>query len=193
MNTPSLRFRLKVVVAGVANLLALSYIHYISGYEFLFFVFYFIPAAMCGWYMGRLSIFCMSILTGVVWCFVDILTNHQYPHEVFRYANSVLCFIAFATIGLLVQGLRQSVGEHAATSRKLQKALDELKESTEQITKLQNSLQVVCAWTKRINVNGKWLSADEFLTEQLKAQVSYGVSPEAMKKVLQPDAALETA
>ena len=49
---------------------------------------------------------------------------------------------------------------------------------------LQRHLHVVCAWTKRINVEGKWIPLDEFMTDKLNAKLSYGVSPEAMKEVL---------
>lgn len=186
MEQRSLRYRAKVLLASIANLLVLSYIHYLTGYEFLFFVFYFIPVSLCGWYLGRRAVLTLAILTGVSWCFVDILTHHQYPHEFFRYANSFICFLAFGSIGVLVQGLRQSLNEQTRSRQELEKALAELNHSTEQIRKLQGGLQVVCAWTKRINVEGKWIGLDEFLTDKLNAKVSYGVSPEAMQEMLAP-------
>ena len=179
-----MKYRLKVLLAALANLLVISYIHYLTGYQFLFFVFYFIPVSLCGWYLGRMSVFGMAVATGFTWCFVDILSDHQYPHEVVRYANSFLCFVAFATIGILLQGLKQSVNEQTKARQELQKTLDELNRSTEAIRKLQGQLQVVCAWTKRVHVEGKWIPLDEFLTDKLHAKVSYGVSPEAMQEVL---------
>lgn len=185
MREKSFQFRVKVILASLANLLAISYIHYITGFQLLFFVFYFVPVALAGWYLGRLSVFCLSVLTGMSWCFVDILSNHQYPHEIFRYANSMICFLAFATIGVLVQGLRQALNQQRHTSQELQKANDELKRSSEALQTLQNHMQVVCAWTKRINVEGKWVPLDEFLRDKLNAQISFGVSPEAMQQILQ--------
>jgi hypothetical protein len=41
-------FQLKVILASVANLLVLSYIVYLAGYHFLFFVFFFIPVSLWG-------------------------------------------------------------------------------------------------------------------------------------------------
>jgi K+-sensing histidine kinase KdpD len=184
MDQHSLGFRLKVLLAGMGNLLVLSYIHYLTGYEFLFFVFYFVPVSLCGWYLGRGPVVAMAILTGVSWCFVDIFSHHHYPLEIFRYANSFICFLAFGSIGLLVQGLRQSVNEQRRSRQELEKTLSELNRSTEEIRKLQGHLQVVCAWTKRVNVEGKWIALDEFLTAKLNAKVSYGVSPEAMQEML---------
>jgi K+-sensing histidine kinase KdpD len=184
MNKPSMKQYVKVILASLANLLVLSYIVYLTGYNFQFFVFFFIPVALCGWYLGRLSVFCMAVLSGMSWCFVDILSQHQYPSEVMRYWNSFICFIAFTIIGLLLQKLRQSLKEQLTARAELEKALDELKLSTEESRKLQGQLQVVCAWTKRINVEGKWIALDEFLTDKLHTKVSYGVSPEAMQEVL---------
>jgi K+-sensing histidine kinase KdpD len=184
MKQPGMSFRVKVILASLANLAAVSYIVYLTGYHFLFFVFFFIPVSLCGWYLGRKSVVCMSILSGMSWCFVDILSNHPYPFEVVRYWNSVICFIAFAIIGSLLQRLRQSLIEQTQARKDLQEALDELRRSTDEIRGLQDQLQVVCAWTKRINVEGKWIALDEFLTDKLHAKVSYGVSPEAMQEVL---------
>jgi hypothetical protein len=181
----------KVILASLANLIAVSYIDYLTGYQYLFFVFYFIPVAMCGWYLGRTAVLCMAILTGMSWCFVDILSHHLYPSEVARYANSFICFLAFGSIGLLLQGLRQSLGEQLRIRRELEDALGEIQRSTAETRKLQGQLQVVCAWTKRINVEGKWIGLDEFLTNKLNAKITYGVSPEAMQEVLNMDRAPE--
>ena len=183
-NHMSKLFRLKVIAASLANLLVLSYIVYLAGYNFLFFIFFFIPVAMCGWYLGRISVVCMAILSGVSWCVVDILSNHFYPAEVCRYANTVICFLAFAIIGLLMQRLRHSLTEQVGVNQELGKTLEELKRSTEDARKLQSQLQVVCAWTKRINIEGRWVALDEFLTQQLNTKITYGVSPEAMQEVL---------
>ena len=183
-NYMSMRFQLKVIAASLANLLVLSYIVYLAGYNFLFFIFFFIPVAMCGWYLGRISVICMAILSGVSWCVVDIFSNHFYPSDLFRYANTVICFLAFASIGLLMQRLRHSLTEQVRVSQELQKTLEELKRSTEHSRKLQGQLQVVCAWTKRINIEGRWVALDEFLTHELNTKITYGVSPEAMSEVL---------
>jgi K+-sensing histidine kinase KdpD len=177
-------FKLKVLAASLANLLVLSYIVYLAGYNFLFFIFFFIPVSLCGWYLGRVSVVCMAILSGVSWCVVDILSNHYYPSELCRYANTVICFLAFAIIGLLLQRLRHSLTEQLRVRRDLEKTLEELNRTTEEARKLQSQLQVVCAWTKRINIEGGWVALDEFLTNTLNTKITYGVSPEAMQAVL---------
>jgi hypothetical protein len=178
-------FRVKAICASLASLVTVSYVHYITGYQFLLFIFYFIPVSLCGWYLGRRAVVIMAVLTGVSWCFVDILSDHHYPLEIFRYCNSFICFIAFAMIGLLLQRLRQSLHEQTRVRLLLEQTLDDLTRSTGEARKLQQQLHVVCAWSKRIKVEGKWIAMDEFLRDKLNAKVSYGVSPEAMEEVLQ--------
>ncbi len=184
-NQMTVRFRIKAICASLATLVALSYIDYITRYQFLLFIFYFVPVSLAGWYLGRTAVLSMAILSGMSWCFVDILSDHHYPHEIFRYCNSFICFIAFATIGLLLQSLRQSLQEQVRVRRQLERTLDDLTRSTGEARKLQQQLHVVCAWTKRIKVEGKWIAMDEFLRDKLDAKVTYGVSPEAMEEVLQ--------
>ena len=187
MQKNDLRFRLKAICACLASLVALSYIDYVSRYQFLLFIFYFVPVSMAGWYLGRYAVLSMAILTGMSWCSIDILSNHHYPNELIRYWNSLICFLAFAIIGLLLQSLRRSLNQQTIVRQRFEKALTDLTQATEETVKLQHQLHVVCAWTKRINIEGKWIPLDEFLTDKLNAKVSYGVSPEAMAEVLQND------
>jgi len=43
--------------------------------------------------------------------------------------------------------------------------------------------QVVYAWTERINVEGRWIALDEFLTKNLNSKITNGVSSQAMQEV----------
>jgi CheY-like chemotaxis protein len=54
----------------------------------------------------------------------------------------------------------------------------------EEIKSLQEHAQVVCAWTDRIQIAGKWLKLTEFLSEHLHLKVTHGVSPEGKQQFL---------
>jgi PAS domain S-box-containing protein len=54
----------------------------------------------------------------------------------------------------------------------------QLAEATAEIQRLQRGLLKVCAWTKRIELNGKWIPIDEFLTKNLHLKLTPGVSVE---------------
>ncbi len=179
---PAVRWR--VVLASLLSLALVSYVDYVTGYELLFFVFYFFPVSLCGWYLGRPTTLVMAILGGASWFMVDRLSGHVYPNEAIRVWNASICLAAFAIIGLVLQRLRRALAEQERARQKLAGALADLSRSTEEISKLQTELQVVCAWTKRIRIDGQWMAFDKFLAEKLHLSVSHGISPEALEAAI---------
>jgi K+-sensing histidine kinase KdpD len=182
MNPTSKSTRWIIAVVSVFSLLVMAYIDYITGYELVFSAAYLIPVALCAWYFGRLAIWLMSIASGLASWFVDMLSGHTYAHFMIQYWNSFTCFLVSLLTGLLLHRLKHILKERQQINNDLQKALEELKRSTEEIMKLQNGLQVVCAWTKRIKVEEQWMTPDEFLTTQLHLKISHGMSPEASQE-----------
>jgi len=69
------------------------------------------------------------------------------------------------------------------SARLWEKTPDEINRSTEAVRRLQVQMQVVYAWTERINVEGRWIALDEFLTNNLNTKLTYGVSSQAMQEV----------
>jgi hypothetical protein len=182
------RFPLRTLKVSLASLLCLatvSYVDYATGYEFLFFVFYFIPVGLCGWYLGRLATLNLAVLSAVCWFLVDVLSDHHYPQEAIRYWNSFTCFLAFAIIGFAAHHLKRSRDKEEKSRLELEKTLAELQDSTREIRNLQSQLQVVCAWTQRLRLDGKWVTLDEFLTNKLNLRISHGISPEALAEIKQ--------
>src|ERR1700693_230957 len=55
---------------------------------------------------------------------------------------------------------------------------EQLAEAAAEIQRLQKGLLKVCAWTKRIELNGKWIPIDEFLSNHLHLNLTPGVSVE---------------
>ena len=56
-----------------------------------------------------------------------------------------------------------------------------LGEASAEIKKLQRSLIKVCAWTKRIEVDGRWISVDDFLRDHLGLKLTHGISIEGAR------------
>jgi FtsZ-binding cell division protein ZapB len=71
------------------------------------------------------------------------------------------------------------------TVDELQEVLEQLRTSEEQIKSLRAGLLTVCAWTKRIHHDGRWMAMDEFLGKYLHLNLTHGISEEAMSKALQ--------
>lgn len=45
-------------------------------------------------------------------------------------------------------------------------------------------LVTVCAWTRKVMVNGDWLTFEEFLTRELGYSVTHGIHPDAMHQII---------
>jgi hypothetical protein len=160
----------------------MAYIDYITGYELVFSAAYLIPASLCAWYLDRRAIVLICLASGIAAFCVDALSGYPYSHFMIRYWNSFTCFVISLITGLLLHRLRRTLEDRKQMNGDLQKALDELKQSTEEIRKLQNGLQVVCAWTKQIRVGDQWMTPDEFLSTQLHLKISHGMSPAASRE-----------
>lgn len=53
-----------------------------------------------------------------------------------------------------------------------------LQAATAEIKKLQHGLLKVCSWTKRLYIDGQWITVDEFLRDHLRLQLTHGMSVE---------------
>lgn len=182
MNPPNDHPSWKIVAAVITSLVLVCYFDYITGYELTISLFYLIPILLCGWYCGRFTIVCTAILIGTGYWFTDKLSGHTYSHESFRIWNSFNRFAVLLVVGLVSHRLRLVLKEKERINEELKKSLDELSRSTEEIRKLQNGLQTVCAWTKRIKVGEQWLTPEEFLRDQLHLKLTHTISPEARRE-----------
>ena len=58
---------------------------------------------------------------------------------------------------------------------------EKLNAATAEIKRLRSGLLEVCAWTKRIEIDGRWVPIEEFLSESLHLRLTHGMSEEAVK------------
>jgi PAS domain S-box-containing protein len=54
----------------------------------------------------------------------------------------------------------------------------QLSEAAARMEELRNGLLKICAWTKRIQIEGRWISVDEFLRDHLHLNLTHGMSVE---------------
>lgn len=57
----------------------------------------------------------------------------------------------------------------------------QLSEAAQEIKQLRTQLVKVCAWTKRIQINDRWISVDEFLRNYLHLNLTHGMSVEGAR------------
>lgn len=174
--------RRKMGFLCVFSLFVMAYIDYVTGYELVFSAAYLVPVSLCAWYFGKRTVIYMSGASGIAAFVVDAIDGHDYSHFMVQYWNSFMCFVISLVTGILLCRLKRTLEESKQVNLDLKHALDELQRSTEEIRKLQNGLQVVCAWTKQIKVGDQWMTPDEFLSTQLHLKISHGMSPEATRE-----------
>jgi hypothetical protein len=95
-----------------------------------------------------------------------------------------MCGASALGLGLVLHQLRVTLRQREQAYAELKTTLTRLEDSTKEIRHLMSQLQVVCAWTQRIRIEGKWMNLDEFLGQHLKIPLSHGISPEAMTKFI---------
>lgn len=57
----------------------------------------------------------------------------------------------------------------------------QLSAATAEIEKLRSGLLKICAWTKRIQIDDRWISVDEFLHDHLHLNLTHGMSVEGAR------------
>lgn len=58
---------------------------------------------------------------------------------------------------------------------------EKLSAAAKEIERLRKGLLKVCAWTKRIEVDGRWLPIEDFLSQCLHLRLTHGMSEEAVR------------
>ena len=98
-----------VRVASLAVLVLIGWLDYITGYEFGFFIFYFIPVAIAAWYCGSKDGICIAIASAVCWYLSDRLTHHPYSRAYFIYWEMFIRLISFLTTAMTLSKIRNLV------------------------------------------------------------------------------------
>ena len=80
---------------------------------------------------------------------------------------------------LILLVLRNITQRREAQDR-LAEQVAKLKDALDRIAHLQNAIVHVCAWTKRVEVDGKWIPIDHYLAKYLGLKISHGISEEGL-------------
>jgi K+-sensing histidine kinase KdpD len=98
-----------VKVTSLMLLLLLGWLDYVTGYEFGFFIFYFIPVAIASWYCGRSAGIQIAIGSAICWYLSDRLTFHPYSNAYFIYWEVFMRLTSFLTTALTLSRIRDLV------------------------------------------------------------------------------------
>ncbi|MDD5762591.1 MAG: hypothetical protein PHP88_08815 [bacterium] len=120
--------RNRIMAASIAILLVFGWIDYVTGYEFGFFIFYFIPVAITAWYVGRKPGIAMACASAVCWYLADRMAHHPYPRPYLAYWETFARYISFLTTALTFSKIRETVDNVQHVREELDRALEENRE-----------------------------------------------------------------
>jgi K+-sensing histidine kinase KdpD len=113
------KHRTVMLVTSISSLLLLCWLDYATGYEFGFFIFYFIPVSVAAWYLGRMPGLAMACASALCWFLADRMTKHPYSRAYFIYWETFMRLASFVTTAVTLAKIREVVDER----RQLQEAL----------------------------------------------------------------------
>jgi hypothetical protein len=122
------KYRTAAMLASALVLISLGLLDYITGYEFGFFIFYFIPVAIASWYGGRTEGVAMAILCGVCWYASDRLSNHPYSRPYFIYWETFMRLVSFLTTSMTITKVRKLVLNEEKLLKELMAAREQLEQ-----------------------------------------------------------------
>lgn len=117
-----------VNAVSFAILFFIGWLDYVTGYEFGFFIFYFIPVSISAWLCGKRSGVTMAFASAACWFLSDKLTHHPYPNAYFIYWEVFMRYLSFLTTALTIAKIRTMLLNEERLTGELQKALQELKD-----------------------------------------------------------------
>ncbi len=120
-----------VNAVSFAILLLLGWLDYITGYEFGFFIFYFIPVSISAWYCGRKSGLVIAVASALCWYVSDLSTHHAYSRAYFVYWEMFMRLISFLTTALTLSRIRAFVLSEERLQQELAAAREEIEELKE--------------------------------------------------------------
>ena len=120
------RNKTAAILTSGAILAILCLLDYVTGYEFGFFIFYFIPVSIAAWYGGKTEGIAMAVLCGICWYIADRLTHHPYSRSYFIYWETFMRLASFLTTSLTLSRIRDMVLTEEQLVLELLLARDEL-------------------------------------------------------------------
>lgn len=88
-------------------------------------------------------------------------------------------------------GLVMDQMELRLSARKTIAALSQVFQGAERSNDLQK-LVTVCAWSRKIKVDGRWVTFEEFLVDSLGVMITHGIAPEAARTLSTGDSVPHT-
>ena len=151
---------MRVVEAAIVivSILVLGVVDYVTGYDFSFFVFYFIPIAIVASRHEAKVGFVVSVFCALTWFISDKLTGHPYPNAWIGIWNGAARLAAFVVVAYTIARIRS------------------LLESAQKEVKTLQGFLPICAKCKRIRDDkGYWQQIESYISQRADVRFTHGL------------------
>ena len=98
-------------MAGLAFIVAVGIVDFLTGYEIAFSLFYLIPISLVTWFAGRRLGIMAAIASALTWYITDIASGRPYSHPAIPFWNTGIRASFFFIVMALLSALRKAL-EH---------------------------------------------------------------------------------
>jgi signal transduction histidine kinase len=112
-----------LILAGLAVLVVIGTIDYLTGFEVLFSVFYLLEVALAAWFVGKGFGLLMSVLSVLVWIGGDLAAGARYSNPLIPVWNALILMVFYFVVVWLLTNLRALHRELEARVRQRTAAL----------------------------------------------------------------------
>jgi len=151
-----------LVVINLIIVLLLGLIDYITGIEFSFSIFYFLPIIIASWYIGTKTGIFFSFVCVTTWFSADFFGEHIYSSGYFLAWNTMMRLFIFLIISITICNLKKNSEMVMKNKLLIQKSLTIINTSqrmtgiiVEHISKYNSELLF---WVGKQKANGKIIS-----------------------------------
>ena len=156
----------------------LGWVDWHTGYEFNFFLFYFLPVSVSAWFVGLGPSVIMALFSALVWFGADYLSAHAYSSPIYAVWNTTVRLGAFLAIGWSISRMRHALDRERHVTETLRRALSEIK--------VLETFLPICAQCKKIrDERGSWQPLETYIGAHSNTQFSHGYCPECARRAME--------
>src|SRR5256885_5990773 len=98
--------RWSLVLAGLAVLVLIGIVDYLTGFEMLFSAFYLLEVGLAAWFVGKGFGLVMSVLSVLVWIGGDVAAGAHYSRPFVPIWNAMILLVVYFSVVWLLTSLR---------------------------------------------------------------------------------------
>ncbi len=162
--------------SGIAVILLLGVVDYLTGYEFRMDLFYLVPVSFAAWYLDRRTSIWYALICVVTSVLSDVLSGKVYTAIGLDIWNLSILLGFYLVVAVLLSRLRATMLERSKLIGELQDTLKEVKEL--------RGILPICSSCKKIRTDeGYWQNVEDYISHHTHAEFSHGICRECAKKL----------